>query len=309
MDDWLEPGLRFLHYSVLLGLFGWAAFPSIGLRRISALPRFGLSSAAALGAAIAAPLLSILLMLASIAAMMGQGLAELDWPMVKTMVLDTDIGWAFLGRTMLLMLAFIAVLSRRRSVAALQLAALCYAAALMTLGWSGHAAATEAGLGLFHRLNNGVHVLAAGLWLGAIGWFLHLTIRAHRRPDRSADEQSLAAMHRFAPLGVGLVAVVAITGIVNAHLIFGIENSAEVAGTGYGVLLAVKIAMVGGMLAFGAHNAKLGRSYASRERIEACDPAAPLAALRRSLIAECGLAVGVIGLVAVLGMLSPTPMP
>jgi hypothetical protein len=34
-----------------------------------------------------------------------------------------------------------------------------------------------------------------------------------------------------------------------------------------------------------------------------------LAALRRSLIAECGLAVGVIGLVAVLGMLSPTPMP
>lgn len=309
MSDWLEPGLRFLHYSALLGLFGWTALPSVGLRRMSALPRFGLSSAAALGIAIAAPLLSILLMLASIAAMMGQGLTELDWPMVKTMVLDTDIGWAFLGRTALLMLAFFAVLWRRHTVAAIPFAALCYASALITLGWSGHAAATEASLGLFHRLNNGVHLLAAGLWLGAIGWFLHLTIRAHRQPDRSVDEQSLAAMHRFAPLGVALVAVVAITGIVNAQLIFGLENSADVAGTGYGVLLAVKIALVGGMLAFGAHNATIGRRHASQLSIETGDPVAPLTALRRSLIAEFALAIGVIGLVAILGMLSPIPMP
>ncbi len=309
MSDWLEPGLRFLHYSVLLGLFGWAAFPSVGLRRISASPHLGLSSAAAFGAAIAAPLLSILLMLAAIAAMMGQGLTELDWPMVRTMVLDTDIGWAFLGRTMLLMLAFFAVLLRRHTVAALPFAAFCYAAALMTLGWSGHAAATEAGLGLFHRLNNAMHLLAAGLWLGAIGWFLHLTLLAHRRPDRSADGQLLAAMHRFAPLGVSLVAVVAITGIVNAQLIFGLENGADVAGTGYGMLLAVKIALVGGMLAFGAHNAKVGRHHASQLSIETGDPAAPLAAVRRSLIAEFGLAIGVIGLVAILGMLSPLPMP
>ena len=34
MGDWLEPGLRFLHYALLLGLFGWTAFRLIGLRAL-----------------------------------------------------------------------------------------------------------------------------------------------------------------------------------------------------------------------------------------------------------------------------------
>lgn len=45
-------------------------------------------------------------------------------------------------------------------------------------------------------------------------------------PARLSAVSLLTVMHRFAPLGVALVAVVSITGLINAQLIFGLENSA-----------------------------------------------------------------------------------
>ena len=224
MEDWLEPGLRFLHYALLLGLFGWTAFRVIGLRELNC-QQWGNGFAVAMVGAVLAPLVSLVLMLTSIAAMMGQPLAALEGPMVEAMIFGTDLGWAFLFRAALLGGGLIALLLRNRLASALPIAALCYAAALITLAWSGHAAATEGGLGLFHRLNDGLHLLAAGLWLGAIGWFLHLVIKAHRRNENAQARNLLGVMHRFAPLGVTLVSVVAITGLINAQLIFGITNS------------------------------------------------------------------------------------
>lgn len=307
MEDWLEPGLRFLHYALLLGLFGWTAFRVIGLRELNC-QQWGNGFAVAMVGAVLAPLVSLVLMLTSIAAMMGQPLAALEGPMVEAMIFGTDLGWAFLFRAALLGGGLIALLLRNRLASALPIAALCYAAALITLAWSGHAAATEGGLGLFHRLNDGLHLLAAGLWLGAIGWFLHLVIKAHRRNENSQARNLLGVMHRFAPLGVTLVSVVAITGLINAQLIFGIMNSAAVLTTDYGILLAGKLVLVCGMLAFGAHNARMGRRGASPNESQANDSSASLLALRRSLVGEFGLAVGVIGLVAVLGMMSPMVM-
>lgn len=307
MEDWLEPDLRFVHYALLLGLFGWTAFRVIGLRELNC-QQWGNGFAVAMVGAVLAPLVSLVLMLTSIAAMMGQPLAALEGPMVEAMIFGTDLGWAFLFRAALLGGGLIALLLRNRLASALPIAALCYAAALITLAWSGHAAATEGGLGLFHRLNDGLHLLAAGLWLGAIGWFLHLVIKAHRRVDDAQARNLLGVMHRFAPLGVTLVSVVAITGLINAQLIFGIMNSAAVLTTDYGILLAGKLVLVCGMLAFGAHNARMGRRGASPNESQANDSSASLLALRRSLVGEFGLAVGVIGLVAVLGMMSPMVM-
>jgi copper resistance protein D len=303
VDDWLQPALRFLHYALLLGLFGWAGFRVIGLRTACWVPAND-GRTTAIVAAVLAPVVSTLLTLASIAAMMGQPLAALDASMVKAMTLGTDIGWAFMMRLALLVTGLVALVAGRNRTA-LSIAALCYAGALMTLGWSGHAAATEGALGLVHRIGNSVHLLAAGLWLGAIGWFLRLVLNAHREPGHASALPLLTVMHRFARLGAALVAIVAATGLLNAQLIFGLENSAATLNTSYGLLLTVKIAVVVGMLGLGAHNALSSRRTFATNLGTAPSEVATLSALRRSLVAELTLAFVAIGLVAVLGMLSP----
>lgn len=307
MDSLAEQGLRLAHYSALLCLFGWTAFRLLKLRQLEWVSQNEGRAALTL-VAISAPLLSVALMLVSIAAMVGAPIASLDWPMIEAMIIGTDMGTAFLIRIALLIVGVCALLASRAGIQTTLIAAMCFAVALLTLSWSGHAAATEGGLGLFHRLNNGVHLLATSLWLGAICWFLILTAKAHRQPDLIPALPLLRVMHAFAPLGVGLVAAAALTGMVNAQLIFGLENSVSVFTTSYGVLLTAKVVLVGIMLAFGAHNARIGRRAALKRLSEKSEPSITLSRLRRSLAGELMMAVGVIGLVAVLGMLSPMTM-
>jgi len=302
---WLEPVLRLLHYALLLGLFGWIAYRLIGLSRLNLGYDGHEDMTVGLVAAVAAPIVSLSLMLVSIAAMMGQSVTQLEWSSVKAMLTTTSMGWAFLTRMAVLSAALAALLGRRVIPRASPIAALLYGIALTTLASSGHAAAGEGTWGLVHRLNDGIHLVAAGLWTGAIGWFVHLTTKAHRNPDSFPAEPLLKAMHGFAPLGVALVAVVAATGIVNAQLTFGIANSFAVLGNSYGWLLTAKLALVGLMLVCGARNASN-----VRRRVRTVDGAgrshAPtLAALRLTLACELGLAIAILGLVAILGMASP----
>lgn len=307
MGEFTEQILRFVHYALLLGLFGWTAFRVVGLRGQNWV-RHDWGGHMLIGAALAAPVASLALMLASIAAMMGAPIASLDWPMTEAMIVGTDIGMAFLVRATLLVIGLCALFVQHRTAVGLPIATACFAGALMTLGWSGHAAATEGGLGLFHRLNNSVHLLAAGLWIGAIAWFLLLTAKAHRQPDLVPAHLLLRVVHRFAPLGVGLVTIVSLTGLINAHLIFGLENSASVLTTSYGALLVSKFVLVGGMLVFGAHNARIGRRGALNDLRMKAELSLAQSYLRRSLAGELMLAIGVIGLVAALGTMSPMMM-
>lgn len=305
MTEWIETVLRFLHYALLLGLFGWIAYGFIGLRRVNVGHNDYDRMIVLLGAAVAAPLVSAALMLVSIAAMMGQSVSQLERSMVEAMVLTTNIGWAFLARMVLLTAAFSVLLARRVIPLALPIVAMLYALALTTLAWSGHAAVSEGMWGLMHRLNDGIHLIAAGLWIGAIAWFLLLTFKAHQYPDSFAPEPLLEAMHRFAPLGVTLVAAVVVTGIVNAQLTFGIANSLAVLGTSYGWMLTAKLLLVGMMLLCGARNASIVRRRMPTVDGARRDKEATLAWLRMSLTWELSLAVAVLGLVAILGMASP----
>ncbi len=307
MGSLAEQGLRFAHYGALLCLFGWTAFRLLKLRHLEWVSQDEGRAALTL-VAVSAPLLSVALMLVSIAAMMGAPITSLDWPMIEAMIIGTEMGMAFLMRLALLIAGLCALLASRAGRQGTLIAAMCFAGALLTLSWSGHAAATEAGLGLFHRMNNGVHLLATSLWLGAISWFLFLTLKAHRQPDLIPALPLLRVMHGFAPLGVGLVAAAALTGVINAQLIFGLENSVAVLTTPYGILLIAKVLLVGTMLAFGAHNASIGRREVFDQRRENAVPFNALSRLRRSLAGELLLAGGVIGLVAVLGTMSPMMM-
>ena len=299
LADWLHPSLRFLHYALLLGLVGLTAFRALGLQKLARSLGAG-RGVVVITCALLAPIFSATLMLVGIAEMMGQPLSMLDWASVEAMLLSTDMGWALIARITMLSLAALAILTKARR--GLTIAALFYGLAIMTLAWSGHAAATEGTLGLLHRMNDGLHLLAAGLWMGAIGWFLHLVISAHRNSNEIAPEPLLDAIHRFAPLGIALVTVVAATGLINSHLIFGLGNSVQVLKTEYGVLLAVKTILVVLMLLFAARNASIGRQSA---RAGINPTTTTLAALRASLAAELFLAAGVLAIVAFVGLASP----
>lgn len=305
MDNTVEPVLRFAHYALLLGMFGWSAFWLLGLKSLD-WPQTDRSPGLAMLAALAAPLISVALMLISIAAMMGTPVFDLDRSMIEAMIFGTDIGYAFIVRTGLLVAGLASILTLQNGRTAMAIAAGCYAGALVTLSWSGHAATTEGGLGVFHRLNNGAHLLAAGLWVGAIGWFLGLTVRSHSARAQFREQALLEEMHRFAPFGTTLVALVGLSGMINSHLIFGLPNVMTALETPYGALLAVKVVLVGAMLLCGAYNARTNRvHHKSTEGRDTVNRAQALAALRRSLAGELLFGVAVIGLVAVLGTMSP----
>jgi putative copper resistance protein D len=299
MGDWLLALLRALHYVLLLGLFGVATYRLIGLRglsceRFDARARIGL-----LAAAVIALITSIMLMLAMIAGMMGQTIGELEREGLLAMVVGTSIGWAFVLRIGCLTGAAVALVVGGRS--AFWVCATLVAVALCTLPWSGHAAAGEGGIGLLHRANDAVHLLSAGLWLGAIGWFLHLTALARRPEHRDLRLPLLAAMHCFAPVGAMLVLIVCLSGFVNAQMIFGIKATPDVLDTTYGWLLALKLLLVGVMIAFGGRNAIVVRRGTAR----ASTTDAMLTSLRTSLRLEIGTAAVVVGTVAILGLMSP----
>jgi len=102
MDDWLYPLLRFAHYTLLLGLFGITAFRCIGLRETLAQQSKRKNNGALAVAAVVAPVLTITLMLLSIAAMMAQPVWQLEGATIEAMVMSTSIGWSFLFRLGLL---------------------------------------------------------------------------------------------------------------------------------------------------------------------------------------------------------------
>ena len=307
MEVAAEPVLRFAHYALLLGMFGWSAFWLLGLESLNLL-KTSRSPGLAMLTAVAAPLVSAALMLFSIAAMMDTPVFDLDRSVIEAMIFDTGMGNAFIARTGLLLAGLAVLLALKNRRAAMAIAAACYGGALLTLGWNGHAAATEGGLGLFHRLNNGVHLISAGLWFGAIGWFLVLAFRFSNDADGTRPQALLGAMHRFAPMGVSLVALVAVTGTINSHLIFGLPNIAATLATPYGVLLAIKLIFVAAMVAVGAHHAHVSREASRCVDEAAARPTPILAALRRTLVAELTLGLLVTGMVAVFGTMSPPMM-
>ncbi len=286
-----------------MGLFGVNTFELIGLRKV-ALGRSLGRSTALIGAALTAPLVSAALMLSSMAEMMGLPVRALDGPTIKLLATETTIGFSALLRTVLLALAIGAVAIPRGKEGGSRLAVALYALALMTLPWSGHAAVTEGLPGLAHRAVDALHLLATSLWMGAIGTFLYLTIHAHRDRDSRDPASLIAAMHAFAPLGITLVATVALTGLVNAEMIFGLRKAGQVIEGAYGQLLAAKIGLVVGMVTFGAFNA-WGSRQADVAGVGVQSRSTQLKVLRSSLAFELGLGLAAVGLVAVLGRMMP----
>jgi copper resistance protein D len=191
-----------------------------------------------------------------------------------------------------LLLAFPAGRPPWRPVAALG------AVAAASLAWMGHGTATEGTFGGLHLASDILHALAAAAWVGALAIFSGLLLTV-RRPGQRV--QLHAALNGFSGIGTGLVAVLVLTGLVNAWVLIGPDGARELFTTLYGRLLLVKLALFAAMLALAARNRfrltpGLGRAQ---------DDVA-IAALRRSVGFETAAAFAVLAIVAWLGTLAPS---
>ncbi|WP_236197223.1 copper homeostasis membrane protein CopD [Pseudomonas glycinae] len=278
--------LRLALYVDLLLLFGLALF---GLYSVDAVLRFRpmLRGMALIGA-----LLSVAGLVLMTRAMSGETEFAALWPYLQMMVLETNVGLAWTLR----MIALIAVMIGP----GLWLASMAGAVALASLAWSGHGAMDNA----WHLLSDILHLLAAGAWLGAM---LALILMA--RLDALCSEariRSLAdSVKRFEGVGAAIVLILSVTGVANYLFIVG-PTLGEVLLGSYGILLAIKVVLFGGMLVLAALN-RFHLGPLLEQSLRAGQHQVAANALRRSVASELVIALLIVGLVAWLGTLSPEP--
>ena len=173
---------------------------------------------------------------------------------------------------------------------------------LVSASAAGHGAMDEDIAGLVHFTNHVLHMIAAATWVGGLvplGWVL-------RRPASTASAAATAVtvrcLVRFSSIGLVAVAVLVVTGLINAAFLVGDRET--VWTSDYGRVLLLKLALVAAMIAIAARN---------RLRwLPALDLAGPgpktvavLAAVSRNVLIEQGLALAVLAAAALLGTLAP----
>jgi putative copper resistance protein D len=178
------------------------------------------------------------------------------------------------------------------------------AVALGSLAWIGHAAMDEGAIGWGHLAADVVHLLAAGIWLGALLALILLVARRAGQVDRSHLDLSLRALAGFSTTGSLAVGAIIVTGIVNLWLMVGPANLLALPGSPYGRLMIAKLALFVAMLGLAAAN-RFRLVPAFEAGIAARDHRRALGALRRSLAVEAGCGVAIVMLVAWLGTLEP----
>lgn len=240
------------------------------------------------------------------AAMSGRPPAEVfAQDVLPTVLLQTDFGRDWLTR-----LGFAGVLAavlvpllaqkRRPSLRIKTIAAVAAAALTGSLAWAGHAIGGQGAEGFVHPTADALHLIAAAAWVGAlVPLALLLRLAA---PSEDSLAVARTATLRFSTLGVGSVATLLITGVVNSwYLVGDIEALLD---TAYGRLLLAKVAVFLVMVAIAACN-RLRLTPRITGETALADVRTALRQLQRNAVIEAAAGAVVIGFVAVLGTLPP----
>jgi len=232
--------------------------------------------------------------------------ATLTEDVIGTVLSETRFGQVWIWRFVLAVILAILLLSpehwRRRWW---RWSGLVIAAGILaTLAWAGHGGATPGAPGNLHLAADLLHLLAAGAWVGALIPLALLLAEIRQRGDPGTPAVARQAVMRFSLLAATSVIVLFSAGLVNTWFLAG--SAPALIGTQYGQLLLAKIAIFLTMVVFGAVNLLRMAPRLAAATGRRHDPAA--AALRhlgRNALIEFALGLGVLGIVAVLGILPP----
>jgi putative copper resistance protein D len=296
--------VRFALYLSMMTLFGLSAFGAYGLRTgergaIALLPWLIVSGGSAL-------LLSAAWVVLMASSMAGTPLWPIDRQAVGGLLNGSAVGVAWKVRMAALGVATVTAVFPTGRTTWLCTVALASGIALGTLAWTGHGAMDEAAIGWLHLTADILHLLAAGIWVGALVGLVLLVSRRIGHIDACHLTLTHRALHGFGAIGTVMVATIVVTGLINGWVLVGVAHIADLASTIYGRLLIAKLFLFAAMLGLAALNRfRLTPSF--ERAIAAGRREGALGALRASLVAETTCVVAVLGLVAWLGTLaSPT---
>jgi putative copper resistance protein D len=241
-------------------------------------------------AALVAAAMAVGWLLLEAASMGGVWADAVSGAVIRAVMRQTEFGHLWMPRLAIAALVcVIAALTHRPSVPL----ALASAALLGSLALTGHAVMNAGTLGWAHPLNQAVHLLAAGFWLGGLvplGLLLAQPQAAERAP-------AVRALRRFSNAASTAVVLVLASGIANAWMMVG--RPSALFGSIYGRTLIAKLVLVAVLLALALVNrlrlfpALAGGTEAAAVRIE------------RNVKIELALGAAVIAAAMVLGNLPP----
>ena len=279
---------RFVHFGAVLLLLGIGLFRHVLFR--SSLQALDASATGArldrgsvwlAGVALLSATGWLLLTAANMA---GQWRDAIDAQTMGTVLAHTFFGHVWIIHLALNLLALL-LLPRGLRTAPRLILLLC-ALLLLTLAPVGHGAMYDGIRGQLLILNQMLHLLGVGTWLGGLVMLAVVLTGAH-----PVDVRGVLA--RFSGIGYGLVALIIVTGMINVRALSG-GVWPEPAFSGFGLVLSVKVAMVLCMLALAAVNRSLAR---------AATLDMPL--LRACVLLECGFGGAALAAVSLLGTLPP----
>jgi putative copper resistance protein D len=266
-----------------------------------------MSTAASVGLPSSGAALSLFGLVLMAATMTDVPIDKLDRATLVALLEGTAIGTAGMVRVGALLIAVsVSFLLKARSRSRWALQSFLGAVALGSLAWTGHGAADEGAAGWGHLAADIVHLLASGVWVGALVGLLVLLLRAHRGGKDQRERIALAhsGLVRFGTVGTLSVALILLTGLVNGWFLVGVENIPSLLRSLYGRLLVVKLLLFAVMLCLAALN-RFRLTPAIKPSPHADPIVVALRSIKRSVTLESGLALTVLALVAWLGTLSP----
>lgn len=294
---------RFLHYTAVLTLFGVSLFPLYSFPgRAGGPPAWitRLVRPVILSAVLAALLSGVFWFACVVAGMAGTWDGLLDGDVLRSVLIETGFGKVSAARLLLaIVLILIAIRTTPTSLPG-RMTVFLSATLLASLAGVGHTQIHSGISWIVHMIADGIHLLAAGAWLGGLIPLLYIVARAVRRPSPDNHAHACQAARRFSTMGYVAVAALAGSGLVNG--VFLVGSPANLAATPYGRLLMLKLCLFAAMLTLAALNRfwlvpRLGRDK---------DRSRPgLVRLCGHIVGEQALGIGIIWIVSALGTMDP----
>lgn len=303
MSDLSLIGVRFALYGVLAALFGLTAFSLYGLRASERGNALALRPWL-IGSAILGLMLSIGWLVLTASSMAGTPPWPMDCEAIGGLLTGSAVGAAWKVRVVALVIAAVAAMLAALRNMGLWLVMLASGVALATLAWTGHGAMDEGASGWPHLAADILHLIASGVWVGALLGLILLISRPVDRVDAAHLVLTHRALHGFGAIGTLVVATIVVTGLVNGWMLIGNDNVGALATTLYGKLLLAKLALFVAMLGLASLN-RFRLTPAFGQVIDSTDHHGALGKLRASLLVEVTCVIVILALVAWLGTLEP----